>query len=392
MSALLWLLVAAALVAGGAAAGCWIRRERTNRELAGLKSRLDEVLVARGVAPVGEVHDAWPALARAVEELVALERRTWEQRAHETVRREQADARWRESEQRYALAVRGANDGMWEWELATGNAHYSPRWKSILGFAEAELGSRPEEWIERIHPADRERVQRELDLHVQGRSERFEIEHRLRHRDGSWRWVLARASAVRHASGKASRLVGLMTDISSRKRVQEALLELADGLASVQGEACFQALVRSFAQVLGVREAFVCECIDHPSARVRMLARWKGNEFARCVEFDLAGTACEEVIGSGAPVFWPQHAGERWPQEREYEREAYLGLPCFDSAGRVIGHIACADPVSMPEELPHQAILKIFAVRAGIELERRQLERERRAVGLRNSLGYWALH
>jgi PAS domain S-box-containing protein len=392
MSALLWLLAAAALIAGGAAAGYWMGRQRTGRELVGLKSRLDEVLVARGRAPAGEGHDTLPALARAVEELVALERQTTEQLAREAARRDQAEARWRESEQRYALAVRGANDGMWEWDLATGSAHFSPRWKSILGFAEAELPGSLEEWIERIHPADRERVQRELDLHVQGRSERFEIEHRLRHRDGSWRWVLARASAVRHASGKASRVVGLMTDISSRKRVQEVLLDLADGLASVQGEACFQALVRSFAQVLGVREAFVCECIDHPSVRVRMLARWKGGELGRCVEFDLAGTACEEVIGNGAPVFWPHHAGERWPLEREYEREAYLGLPCFDSAGRVIGHIACADPVSMPEDLPHQAILKIFAVRAGIELERRQLERERRAVGLRNSLGYWALH
>jgi PAS domain S-box-containing protein len=390
MNMLLWVTVAVALVAGGAATGCWIRRQHINRSLAGLKSRLDEVLVARGRAPTGADHQLLPAVARAVEEVVALEQQTREQLAWESARREQAQARWRESEQRYALAVRGANDGMWEWDLTTGSAHFSPRWKSILGFAEAELAGRLEDWIERIHPADRERVQRELDLHVQGRSERFEIEHRLSHRDGSWRWVLARASAVRHASGKATRVVGLMTDISSRKRVQEALLDLADGLASVQGEACFQALVRSFAQVLGVREAFVCECMDHPSARVRMLARWNGGGLARCVEFDLAGTACEEVIGSGAPVFWPHHAGERWPLERQYEREAYLGLPCFDSAGRVIGHIACADPVSMPEDLPHQAILKIFAVRAGIELERRQLERERRAVGLRNSPGSWA--
>ena len=272
---------------------------------------------------------------------------------------------------------------MWEWDLTSGSAHFSPRWKSILGFAEARAApARLEDWLERIHPADRERVQRELDLHVQGRSERFEIEHRLRHSDGSWRWVLARASAVRHASGKAGRLVGLMTDISSRKRVQEALLELADGLAGVQGEACFQALVRSFAEVLGVREAFVCECIDNPLARVRMLARWKGGEPARCVEFDLAGTACEEVIGTGAPVFWPRDAGERWPMERRV-RARGLPRPALlrqrrpgDRPHRL------RRPGSMPEDLPHQAILKIFAVRAGIELERRQLERERREAGL----------
>jgi PAS domain S-box-containing protein len=387
-----WVAVVAALVAGGAAVGCWMRLRRVKGDLAGLQSRLEEVLVVRGRVLGGKDQNALPALAHAVDEVVALERQTGEQLARESARREQAEARWRESEQRYALAVRGANDGMWEWELASGSAHFSARWQSILGFTEGELAERLEDWLDRIHPADRARVERELDLHVLGSSERFEIEHRLRHRDGSWRWVLARASAVRHANGKASRLVGLMTDISSRKRVQEALLDLADGLAGVQGEACFQALVRSFAEVLGVREAFVCECIDQPSSRVHMLARWKGGEFARCVDFDLTGTACEEVIATGAPVFWPQHAGERFPLERKYEREAYLGLPCFDGAGRVIGHIACADPVSMPEDLPHQAILKIFAVRAGIELERRQLERERRAVGLLNPPGSAAVH
>ena len=374
--------VSAVLIAAVIALGCWMRLRRVRRDLAGLESRLDAVLVARGRTLDGKDQGTRPALVQAIEAVVALEQQTHEQLTGESARREQAEGRLRESEQRYALAVRGANDGMWEWDLTSGSAHFSPRWKSILGFTEAEQAGRLEDWLERIHPADRERVERELDQHVQGRSERFEIEHRLRHSDGSWRWVLARASAVRHASGKAGRLVGLMTDISSRKRVQEALLELADGLAGVQGEACFQALVRSFAEVLGVREAFVCECIDNPLARVRMLARWKGGEPARCVEFDLAGTACEEVLGTGAPLFVPRDAGERWPMEREYGREAYLGLPCFDSAGRVIGHIACADPGSMPEDLPHQAILKIFAVRAGIELERRQLERERREVGL----------
>jgi PAS domain S-box-containing protein len=391
MSAVLWTSAAAA-VAAGIALGCWLRLRRVRHALAGIQSRLDAELVARG-RTLGDNGPQTHALARAIDTVLALEQENREQLAGESTRREQAEARLRESEQRYALAVRGANDGMWEWDLASGSANFSPRWKSILGFTEAEQAGRLEDWLERIHPADRDRVERELDQHVHGHSERFETEHRLRHRDGSWRWVLARASAVRHASGKASRLVGLMTDISSRKRVQEALLDLADGLTSVRGEACFQVLVRSFAEVLGVREAFVCECIDDPSARVRMLARWKGGEPARCIEFDLAGTACAEVIGSGAPVFWPRDAGERWPLERQYGREAYLGLPCFDGDGRVIGHIACADPVSMPEDLPHQAILKIFAVRAGIELERRQLEREREAVlEMRRSTGPSKVH
>jgi hypothetical protein len=172
-------------------------------------------------------------------------------------------------------------------------------------------------------------------------------------------------------------MVGLISDISDSRRVQEAVVELADSLSALSGDACLRQLVRSFAAALGVREAFVCECSDYPTTRVRMLARWKAGEHARCVEFDLAGTACEDVIRGGHTVFAPDDAGERWPLEKQYERLSYLGLSCRDSAGRVIGHIACADDKPMREELPHQAILKIFAMRAAMELERVALERMR---------------
>ena len=83
------------------------------------------------------------------------------------------------------------------------------------------------------------------------------------------------------------------------------------------------------------------------------------------------------MIRGGHTVFAPQDAGERWPLEKQYERSSYLGLACLDSAGRVIGHIACADDKPMREDLPHQATLKIFAMRAAMELERAALERMR---------------
>ena len=110
-----------------------------------------------------------------------------------------------------------------------------------------------------------------------------------------------------------------------------------------------------------------------PTTRVRMLARWKAGDFDRCVEFDVAGTACDTVIRDGTVLYVPHDAGERWPIEKLYDRNSYLGVPCFDSDGNVIGHVACADPGPMPEQLPEQALLKLFAVRASLELERRRL-------------------
>src|SRR5947208_11248367 len=74
----------------------------------------------------------------------------------------------KESEERYALAARGSNDGLWDWNLAANVVHFSPRWKAMLGYQEAQIGDRPEEWFERIHDADRERVKEEIATHQKG--------------------------------------------------------------------------------------------------------------------------------------------------------------------------------------------------------------------------------
>lgn len=123
----------------------------------------------------------------------------------------------KESEERYALAARGANDGLWDWNLLTGAVYFSPRWKAMLGFQENEIDDRLEEWLDRIHDADQERVQQEIDAHQKGLTPHFESEHRLLHKDGGFRWMLSRGLAVRDATGKASRMAGSQTDITERK-------------------------------------------------------------------------------------------------------------------------------------------------------------------------------
>jgi PAS domain S-box-containing protein len=292
----------------------------------------------------------------------------------ESQRRVRAEEELLESRERYALAVSGANDGMWEWNYKTRRAYFSPRAKSMLGYAEDEIGDGVEEWRSRIHPQDLERAMTELRAHLKGQTSRFEFEHRMRHRDGSWRWILARAAVVRHASGKPDRLIGLYTDITPRKQVQQVLLDLADGLDGLHGQAVYAALVQRFASIVGVSEAFLCECCDQPATRVRMLAHWSAGSFAPHLEFDLAGTPCAEVIASGQPLLVAQGVGERWPGERPFGIESYVGLPCVDTRGTVIGHIACRHEQRISPELPHQAILKLFAVRASVEMERRVLE------------------
>ena len=155
-------------------------------------------------------------------------------------RRRAAEERLRESEERYTLAVRGADDGLWEWDLGSDRVYYSPRWKSMLGFTEDEIGDSVEEWRSRIHPDDLEPSLAALQAHLDGATARFENDHRLRHKNGRYRWVLARGATLRSAVGKPYRLVGLNTDITARKRAEEVLMSLAEGLAAARGDAFFR--------------------------------------------------------------------------------------------------------------------------------------------------------
>ncbi len=129
-------------------------------------------------------------------------------RAHEALK---------ESEERYALAARGANDGLWDWNLLTNVMYFSPRWKSMLGYHEGEIGDKLEEWLDRIHDSDRERVKDELAAHRKGLTPHFESEQRVLNKDGTFRWMLSRGLAVRDASGKATRMAGSQTDITEGK-------------------------------------------------------------------------------------------------------------------------------------------------------------------------------
>jgi diguanylate cyclase (GGDEF)-like protein/PAS domain S-box-containing protein len=123
----------------------------------------------------------------------------------------------RESEERYALAARGANDGLWDWNIQTGHVYYSPRWKAMLGWHENEIGNGPDEWFNRIHDADRKRVKEEIAAHRNGSTPHFESEHRMLHKDGTFRWMLNRGLAVFDDSGKTLRMAGSQTDITERK-------------------------------------------------------------------------------------------------------------------------------------------------------------------------------
>src|SRR5712691_3981137 len=125
-----------------------------------------------------------------------------------------------DTQERFWPAVLGANDGLWVQQLQTNQAYFSPRWKSMLGYEEHEISDTVEEWRTRLHPDDVDRVLEDGRANIESKIDTYEIEYRLRHKDGSYRWVLSRATTLRDTSGKAYRLAGSNTDITQRKLVE----------------------------------------------------------------------------------------------------------------------------------------------------------------------------
>ena len=128
-----------------------------------------------------------------------------------------AEQALRESEERYALAARGANDGLWDWNLRDDTIYFSPRWKAMLGCSEAEIEDRPHAWFDRIHSSDRDTVKRRIAEHFRGQTPYFEAEARMLHKDGMFRWMLTRGLMIRDESGAPVRMAGSQTDITEGK-------------------------------------------------------------------------------------------------------------------------------------------------------------------------------
>jgi PAS domain S-box-containing protein len=130
----------------------------------------------------------------------------------------------RESEERWKFAMEGAGDGLWDWNVQTGIAYYSPRYKEMLGYADADIGTTSDEWSKRIHTDDAPGVFAGLQPYIEGKPGSAAVEFRMLCKDGSWRWMQGRGMVVsRDTDGKPMRMIGINTDITERKQAEDEL-------------------------------------------------------------------------------------------------------------------------------------------------------------------------
>jgi len=188
-----------------------------------------------------------------------------------------------ESEYRWRFAIEGSGDGLWDWNVGEGTVFFTRRWKELLGYAEDEIGSGLGEWENRVHPADKPAVVAGLRDYFDGKSANFVSEHRIRVKDGGYKWVLLRGMVVdRGEDGKPLRMIGTHSDITERKNAEQRIRRLTQLYAALSQ--CNQAIVRCtseedlFAQICrdvvnfgGMRMAWI-GLVEAASQRIRPVA------------------------------------------------------------------------------------------------------------------------
>ena len=221
-------LIAVAMGVLGMALGTWFGRPL--RKLSAAAQRVSEgcieqsIPISHGLDEIGILERAMEAMrVRLYEQILTLDRRV----EGKTLQLAKVLDEVQMSKDRYALAVRGSKDGLWDWDLETNKIYFAPRWKELLGRAVDEVGDSPEDWLELIDPQEREGFQMELQNHLESEFDQFDTEILMVHSDGKPRWMLCRAASTRNKKGRVIRLAGSLADITDLKKAQSDLAQMA---------------------------------------------------------------------------------------------------------------------------------------------------------------------
>jgi PAS domain S-box-containing protein len=281
------------------------------------------------------------------------------------------------SEEKYRLLVKNQTDLLVKLDSKGRLVFVSPSYCALIGVSEAEaIGS---QFLLSVHEEDHAAA-REAWSTLFRPPHSGRVRQRVKTAKG-WRWLSWNAQAILDDHKEVREIVATGRDITEQRQAEEVVRLVAEATAPVTGEEFFRSLMRKLAGALNVRTAFISECLDYPPTRVRILAYWRAGGFIEPREFNLRGSPCELVVGQGKICYYPKEVAKYFPNDKGLvDLKSYIGVPIFDSSeSKVIGHIAIFDDKEMDEELLVDSIFRIFAARAGAELQRMQAAKALRA-------------
>lgn len=292
--------------------------------------------------------------------------------------RKRVEAALTESEAKFRRMVENARDIVYTLKPDGTIVYTAPNVYSTLGYEPAELEGKP--FMPLIHPDDSPCCVERINRLVTTGEEQPEREYRIRHKEGYWCWHTSTIALYPDVNGQLM-VVAIARNISDRKQAEEALRLIVEGTAAKTGEEFFQSCVRYLVEVLQVRYAWVGEVANEAKTRVRTLAFWAGEgagdvECDLYSEYDLQDTPCATVY-EAKTTYYPQNLQTLFPNDPHlvaFDADSYLGMVLTDSSGHTLGHLAVLDVKPMKSDPGRELIMKIFASRAGAELERKQTE------------------
>ena len=283
--------------------------------------------------------------------------------------RKRLEADLREANERYEMALTGIGEGVWDWNIVDRTVMLSPRYWAILGEPESARMLEVEQCLRQVHPDDREGMMQAMQRHFEQRIP-YEAEFRMRHHSGDDLWVRSRGQAIWDEQGRPIRMVGAISDITDRKRTEQALQKLVEGTAAFTGKDFFAALVQCTAEALEVPFVYVTELVS--DRHLETLAFWANNALQSPLCHEIHQTPCEQVLIEQV-YCCPSGVSKAFPDDeylRLIQAEGYLGVALLNADGIAIGELCIIDtrPLKDPERM--QSVLQIFAARAAAEIDR----------------------
>jgi len=275
-------------------------------------------------------------------------------------------------QQWYDLIVEASADGSWYWDINADAIHCSPRLLDILGADTRENPLTSQQFVSYLHPDDRRQHTSAMERCLKGESAEFQTETRVVKRSGRVCWILNRGLARRDGSGRAYCMFGSVVDITPRRRLEDSLRAVALSTTEGVGAGFFESLVRYLSEALDCDIAIIGKVDANGGDRIKTLAVHKDGKPAPNFHYELPGTPCDTAL-TGRTRAYPASVIELFPDDellREEGVEAYIGSRLLDSSNQPIGLIVALYRQPVSDVATVEDLLKIFASRAGAELER----------------------